>query len=216
MTAEKHVHEEPDLVLASASPRRRELLRQIGVRFRVAPADVDETVRPDESPGDYVVRLAREKALAILRRANDGLPVLGADTSVILDGNILGKPVCRDDAAHMLGRLSGATHEVFSAVAIALTDEDGGERVFDRLNVTRVTFAALEPEWIEAYIATGDPMDKAGAYGVQGRAAERICRIEGSFSGVMGLPLYETAQLLETAQCYPRACSRQPKPVPPA
>jgi len=187
-----------DLVLASASPRRSELLRQIGVRFRVVPADVDETVRPGEKPADYVVRLARAKAAEVMSRAGDALPVLGSDTAVILDGDILCKPLDRADAERMLGRLSGRTHEVFSAVALALSPE----RVLDRLNVTRVTFAELEPEWIRAYCETGDPMDKAGAYGVQGRAAEKISHIEGSFYGVMGLPLFETSQLLEAAKCY--------------
>lgn len=202
MTAESENHERHDLVLGSASPRRRELLRQIGLRFQVAPADVDEAVRPGEPPGDYVLRLARAKALAVLRRDRSPLPVLGADTSVVLDGEILGKPADRGEATAMLKRLSGNTHEVYSAVAVAL---GAPERVFDSLNVTRVTFAPLEAEWIQAYIDTGDPMDKAGAYGVQGHAAERISRIEGSFSGVMGLPLFETAQLLETARCYSRA-----------
>jgi septum formation protein len=187
-----------DLVLASASPRRRELLRQIGVKFRVVPADVDETVRPGERPAEYVVRLARAKALEVLRREGQGLPVLGSDTSVILDGDILCKPLDRADAERMLGLLSGRTHEVYSAVALALSPE----QVLERLNVTRVTFAELEPAWIRAYCASGDPMDKAGAYGVQGRAAEKISNIEGSFYGVMGLPLFETSQLLEAAKCY--------------
>jgi septum formation protein len=187
-----------DLVLASASPRRSELLRQIGVTFRVVPADVDEAVRPGEKPADYVVRLARAKAVEVMSREGGALPVLGSDTAVILDGDILCKPRDRADAERMLGRLSGRTHEVFSAVALALSPE----RVLHRLNVTRVTFAELEPEWIRAYCATGDPMDKAGAYGVQGRAAEKISRIEGSFYGVMGLPLFETSQLLEAAKCY--------------
>jgi septum formation protein len=187
-----------DLVLASASPRRRELLRQIGVTFRVVPADVDETVLAGETPAEYVLRLARAKALEVMRREGGALPVLGSDTAVILDGDILCKPLDRPDAERMLGRLSGRTHEVFSAVALALSPE----RVLDRLNVTRVTFAELEPAWIRAYCETGDPLDKAGAYGVQGRAAEKISRIEGSFYGVMGLPLFETSQLLEAAKCY--------------
>ena len=190
--------ESPDLVLASASPRRRELLTQIGMRFRVVVADVDEAVLPGEDPETYVLRLARAKALEVLGRVGPGLPVLGADTAVILDGDILCKPGDRAEAGSMLRRLSGNTHEVYSAVAVAKGD---GE-VLDRLNVTRVTFADLDDEWINAYIDTGDPMDKAGSYGVQGRAAERIRRIEGSFSGVMGLPLFETSQLLEAVKCY--------------
>lgn len=187
-----------DLVLASASPRRQELLAQIGLNFRVVVADVDETVRDGEAPADYVVRLARAKALEVLRREGDGLPVLGADTAVILGSEILCKPADREEAEYMLGRLSGRSHEVYSAVAVAVSENE----VLDRLNVTRVTFAELEPDWIRSYIDTGDPMDKAGSYGVQGRAAARISRIEGSFSGVMGLPLFETSQLLEAAKCY--------------
>jgi septum formation protein len=174
------------------------LLAQIGIRFRVVVADVDESVLAGESPAGYVVRLARAKAVEVMRREGHALPVLGADTAVILDGDILGKPRDREEAKAMLGRLSGNTHEVFSAVAVAASDN----RVLDRLNITRVSFAELEPEWIESYCDTGDSMDKAGAYGVQGRAAERISRIEGSFSSVMGLPLFETAQLLESIKCY--------------
>jgi septum formation protein len=186
----------PALILASSSPRRRELLRQVGVDFRVAVADVDERVEPGEAPADYVLRVARDKVLAVQRREAGALPVLGADTTVVLDGCILGKPGSRAEAAGMLARLSGRTHEVYSAVALAR----GPRGVDHRLNVTRVTFAQLEPDWIEAYIDTGDPMDKAGAYGVQGRAAEKIARIDGSFSGVMGLPLFETCELLRCAE----------------
>ena len=187
-----------DLILASASPRRRELLAQIGIAFRVVVADVDETVRRGETPAEYVVRLAHAKALDVLQREKPGLPVLGSDTAVVLGSEILGKPRDRDEARAMLNRLSGNTHEVFSAVAVAVSEIE----VHDRLNISRVTFAKLEPEWIESYCDTGDSMDKAGAYGVQGRAAERISRIEGSFSGVMGLPLFETSQLLEAIKCY--------------
>jgi len=189
-----------ELILASASPRRRDLLRGIGVRFEVIPAHVDETVREGEAPADYVVRLARAKALAVWRQEGGRLPVLGSDTAVVLDGRILGKPADRDEAIGMLRRLSGRTHEVYSAVALA----HGDGRLDDRLNVSRVTFADLDRAWIEAYCDTGDPMDKAGAYGVQGRAGERIVRIEGSFYGVMGLPLYETSRLLEVLKCYSR------------
>lgn len=201
--ASHHDKRTVDLVLASASPRRRELLAQIGMSFRVVVADVDETVLEGESPAAYVVRLARGKALEVLRREEPGLPVLGSDTAVVVDGEILGKPRDRDEARTMLNRLSGNTHEVYSAVAVAVSEDE----VHDRLNITRVTFAELEPEWIESYCDTGDSMDKAGAYGVQGRAAERISRIEGSFSGVMGLPLFETSQLLETVKCYARSGS---------
>ena len=182
----------PQVILASASPRRRRLLRQIGVSFRVIPADVDETVFSGEQPADYVVRVALEKAAAVWTRVDGSLPVLAADTTVVLEGDILGKPADRGEAIEMLQRLSGQTHEVYSAVAV----QAGANRAADLLNVTRVTFAPLQQDWIEAYCESGEPMDKAGAYGVQGQAAARIVRIEGSFSGVMGLPLYETSELL--------------------
>ena len=184
------------LILASASPRRRELLRQVGVAFRVVVSEVDETAMPGEQAAAYVTRVARDKACEVLAREGNGLPVLGADTAVVLDDRILGKPADRVEAIAMLRSLSGRTHEVYSAAALV-----GAGRVeLECLNVTRVTFAELELDWIERYCDSGDPMDKAGAYGVQGRAAEKITRIEGSFSGVMGLPLYETCQLLRQAE----------------
>jgi len=184
------------IVLASASPRRRELVQQIGIDFRIVVADIEEEPLPDEKPGDFVSRMAREKALEVMRREGTEIPVLGADTAVILDRRILGKPVNRNDAINMLSSLSGKVHEVFSAVAVAVNETE----FHQALSVTRVTFSDLEPGWIESYCDTGDPMDKAGAYGVQGKAAEKISRIEGSFYGVMGLPLYETAQLLKQAK----------------
>lgn len=182
--------------MASASPRRRELLQQIGVSFRVVIADIEEIPLPNESAGDFVLRMAREKAFAVHRKGVGKIPVLGADTAVVLEDRILGKPVNRKDAAGMLTMLSGKTHEVFSAVAVAISEID----VYTALNISRVTFSELEPDWIDSYIDSGDPMDKAGGYGVQGKAAEKISRIEGSFYGVMGLPLFETAQLLKRAQ----------------
>ena len=185
----------PRIVLASASPRRRELLQQIGVAFRVAVADIVEQPLQEELPGDFVLRMAREKALVVMRREAGHLPVLGADTAVVLEDRILGKPASRNEAAEMLKSLSGNTHEVFSAVAVAVSESE----IFEALNISRVTFSELETEWIQSYIESGDPMDKAGAYGVQGKAGEKISRIEGSFYGVMGLPLYETAQLLKRA-----------------
>jgi septum formation protein len=191
-----HTSDKPQLILASASPRRRELLRQVGVRFRVAVAEVDERALPGEEPAAYVLRVARDKALAIQASEGDRLPVLGADTAVVLDRRILGKPVDRPGAVAMLRSLSGRTHEVYSAAVLVQADRP----VRECLNISRVTFAELESDWIEAYCDSGDPMDKAGSYGVQGRAAEKIARIEGSFSGVMGLPLYETCQLLRQAE----------------
>ncbi len=172
------------------------MLRQIGVEFSVMVADTDESVLDGEAPGDYAVRVAREKVLAVIDRAAPARPVLGADTAVVLDDCILGKPASRNEACKMLMRLSGRTHEVFSAVALAVDRE----YILDALNVSRVTFASLDDAWIESYLETGDSMDKAGAYGVQGRSAEKISRIEGSFSGVMGLPLFETSQLLVRAE----------------
>lgn len=186
----------PRIILASASPRRHELLRQIGVEFEIIAADIEEIPNAGEQAREFVLRMAREKALEVLRRERRGLPVLGSDTAVILDGEILGKPVDRSDAVRMLQALSGRTHEVFSSVAIAIDENN----VLDSLNITRVTFADLDRAWIEAYCDTGDPMDKAGAYGVQNKAGEKISRIEGSFYGVMGLPLYETAELLQRAE----------------
>jgi septum formation protein len=184
------------IVLASASPRRRELLRQVGVEFEVVVAAVDESVLPDEAPAAYVLRVARDKALEVSAREGTGLPVLGADTAVVLGGRILGKPGDRAEALAMLSSLSGRTHEVYSAAVLVA----GAQPPRDCLNISRVTFAELDRGWMESYCDTGDPMDKAGAYGVQGRAAEKIIRIEGSFSGVMGLPLYETCQLLRQAE----------------
>jgi septum formation protein len=180
------------LTLASASPRRRELLDQIGVSYHVIVSEIDESVHAGESPGDYVCRVAREKALDVKPRAGTDSPVLAADTAVILDDRIFGKPQNRRQAIEMLQQLSGRTHEVWSAVALIAP----GGRILERLNVTQVTFSVLEPEWIEAYCDSGDPMDKAGAYGVQGMAAQKISRLEGSYSGVMGLPLYETSAIL--------------------
>jgi septum formation protein len=194
------------IYLASRSPRRRELLKQIGINFEVlimrsypaVRADIDETPRPGELPADYVGRIATNKAktgwLRALERRLPRLPVLGADTTVAVDGEILGKPSNADDAAKMLRKLSGREHEVFSAVAVALNDN-----IEMKLSRSRVRFSDLSDSLIQDYIDTGEPMDKAGAYGVQGKAAAFIAEIDGSYSGIMGLPLYETAQLLKQA-----------------
>jgi MAF protein len=184
---------EPVLCLASGSPRRRELLGQIGLDHIVLVAQIDESVRPGEAPAAYVERLAREKALDVWQRVRP-LPVLAADTAVVLDGIIYGKPRDRDEALEMLGRLSGRTHEVLTAVALATAD---GVRT--RLSASTVTFREIAPEERAAYWETGEPADKAGGYAVQGRAAVFIERLTGSYSGVMGLPLFETAELLREA-----------------
>ncbi len=184
-----------DLYLASASPRRRELLEQIGVSYHRLVVDIPEVPGPDEVPEMYVLRVALEKARAGRRAlaATDPLPVLGADTAVVIDGEVLGKPRDRTDALAMMARLSGRWHQVLSAVA--LVGREGEE--FSRLSVSTVLFREVRREEAEAYWQTGEPLDKAGGYAIQGRAAVFIERLEGSYSGVMGLPLFETAALLE-------------------
>jgi septum formation protein len=183
----------PDIYLASASPRRRELLEQIGVRCHVLRVVVDEASRPDEAPAVYVERLALAKAQAGRAAIGGGArrPVLGADTAVVLDGVILGKPADRADGLAMLSRLSGRRHRVFSAVAVV---DDRTETV--RLNINDVTFRQTTAEERAAYWATGEPADKAGGYGIQGHGAIFVEHLAGSYSGVMGLPLFETAHLL--------------------
>jgi len=183
------------LILASASPRRRELLAQAGFTFEVCPAHVNEDARSNEDPIAYVVRLARDKAEAIFTQLNDPhAVVLGADTTVTLDGHILAKPEDASDAARMLRMLSGRTHRVITGLAVAT---DKGTQV--AAEVTGVQFLALSDEEIAAYIATGEPMDKAGAYGIQGFAARWIPRIEGCYFNVVGLPLALVSSMLETA-----------------
>ncbi len=182
------------LILASASPRRRQLLSQLGVRFEVVIADIDETPHPAEAAEVYVVRMALEKARAVAcRLAAPSVPVLGSDTSVVVDGEILGKPKDRADGLAMLARLSGRSHHVYTAVALVWGEQP---QEASRLSVSSVTFRTLSESDRVAYWATGEPTDKAGGYAIQGRAGAFISRLEGSFSGVMGLPLYETTELL--------------------
>ncbi|MDC7228657.1 MAG: Maf family protein [Spirochaetales bacterium] len=181
------------VVLASASPRRAELLRQIGLDFQVQPANIDETPAPGESAGVYVERLAREKALAVARGTPSAL-VLGSDTSVVLDGRILGKPVDTGEAGDMLRQLSGNCHQVMTAVALAR-----GDQCESRLVITDVCFRQLSDEEIRAYIVSGEPMDKAGSYGIQGLGGIFVENLKGSYSAVVGLPLLETASLLADA-----------------
>jgi len=177
------------LVLASASPRRRELLDQIGVQYTCAPQNIDEAVLDGEDAAAYVERLAREKALSGAKQTS--LPVLGSDTSVVLDSEILGKPTSKEHAAQMLRGLSGRQHHVLTGIAICQ-----GDQCLSQVVTTQVNFIELSSEQIERYIATQEPMDKAGAYGIQGKAAVFIDSISGSYSNVVGLPLTETAQLL--------------------
>ena len=182
------------LYLASASPRRRELLEQIGIRYRLLCIDIPEQPGAGESPEEFVLRLALEKARAGRQQLeqDDIQPVLGADTAVVLDGNILGKPVDRAHALDMLSQLSGYTHQVLTGVALVGT----AGRESSRLSVSRVRFRALAESEIESYWESGESSDKAGGYAIQGRAAAFIEHLEGSYSGVMGLPLFETAELL--------------------
>ncbi len=183
----------PLILLASASPRRSELLRQIGVAHAVRPVDVDESVRACEAPSAYVLRLAEAKAAALWHALpGDGrLPVLAADTTVALEGRIYGKPADAAEARAMLGCLSGRTHEVHTAVALR---HAGGAAA--RLSSSQVSLRELSAAEIDEYWRTGEPADKAGGYAVQGRAAVYIRHIAGSYSGIMGLPLYETWELL--------------------
>ena len=184
------------LYLASGSPRRRELLQQIGVSFRVVGTAVDEAVRLVETASAYVLRLAAAKADAGWERSRDAtdVPVLAADTAVVLDGKILGKPADRQDGEGMLRQLSGRTHEVLTAVALRTANG-----LQSRISRSEVTFRSIAADEAQAYWETGEPCDKAGAYAIQGRAAIFIADLRGSYSGVMGLPLFETAELLRKA-----------------
>ena len=192
------------IYLASRSPRRRQLLDQLGVEHEVLTQrikaergpDVNEEPLPGEVPREYVVRVCRDKLESgwqrVVQRKLPLRGVLAADTTVCIGGEILGTPADAAEAAAFLARLSGREHEVLTAVAFKF-----GERMETELSATTVRFRALEPAEIEQYVASGEPMDKAGAYGIQGRAGSFIIEIRGSYSGVMGLPLYETAQLLK-------------------
>ena len=183
----------PVVRLASASPRRRQLLDLIGVPHVVTPADIDETPHASEGADEYVMRLAREKAEAIWALHQD-LPVLAADTTVVVDQEILGKPESEADAAAMLGKLSGREHLVHTGVALRT-----GPSVKVGISTTQVWFESLTPAQIHAYWASGEPQGKAGAYAIQGLGAVFVSNIAGSYTGVMGLPLFETAQMLRHA-----------------
>jgi septum formation protein len=192
------------IYLASRSPRRRDLLKQIGVPFELLllredlrrGVDVDETPLPDESPGVYVLRIAREKAAMAVRqiayRALPQKPVLAADTTVVFDGQIVGKPDDPEHAARILRALSGREHQVLTAVVVALR-----EQVETQISVSSVWFREIAEADIRRYCASGEPLDKAGAYAIQGRAGAFVMRISGSYSGIMGLPLAETTELLQ-------------------
>ena len=189
------------LVLASASPRRQELLRNAGLSFAVHPADVDETPRPRESPRDCAERLAREKALVVCRTRPQDL-VLGADTIVVIDDTILGKPANAEDATRMLRLLAGRTHQVITAVCLV---RPGGGKwspardVRTASETTLVTMSDISAEEIQAYVETGEPMDKAGAYAIQGMASRWIPHIEGDYSNVVGLPIALVYRMLRNS-----------------
>ncbi len=187
----------PSLFLASKSPRRRLLLEQIGIRFEVIDIDLDEARRPGEAPDSYVLRLALEKARAGRARVESPHcpPVLAADTAVVVGNRILGKPSDRQDAAAMLRLLSGRTHQVLSGIALV------GKHEYERqaLSVSEVRFRTVSAQEADAYWESGEPCDKAGGYAIQGRGALFVADLRGSYSGVMGLPLFETARLLAAA-----------------
>lgn len=182
-----------ELILASASPRRAELLTSAGFEFRVVPAEIDETPRPGEGAGDYAIRMAREKAEAVRPRTG-GVPILAADTVVVSDGEILGKPIDDADAARMLTQLSDSVHLVQTGVVL-----DAGGSLAAELCTTRVHFRPLSPKEIAWYVATGEPVGKAGGYAIQGRAARFIDWIEGSWSNVVGLPVATVHRMLREA-----------------
>ncbi len=188
------------LVLASASPRRQELLRNAAISFTVQPADIDETPRAGERPRDCAERLAQEKALAVAKN-RPGDFVLGADTVVVVDDLILNKPVDANDAARMLKMLSGRTHAVITGVCLvepAANRESPAHNLFEVTSEqTLVTFCEMSEQEIREYVATGDPMDKAGAYGIQGIASRWIWRVEGDYSNVVGLPVARVYEMLQ-------------------
>jgi septum formation protein len=180
------------IILASASPRRRELLRQIGIDFTVDPADVDERVLPGESPEAYAVRVALDKARIAAQRAGTGV-VIAADTIVVLDNAILGKPSDDEDAERMLTMLSGRTHQVITGMAIM---DPAAGKTLTRSSTTNVLFRELSPDEIRWYVRTGEPLDKAGAYGIQEKGSLFISRIEGCYFNVVGLPLSLLGEML--------------------
>ena len=181
------------IILASQSPRRIALLKQMNIDCLVMPADIDETAMPNESPSDYVLRLAAQKAQAILNKSPDpSLPILAADTTVALGLQILGKPENDTDAFNMLKQLSGGTHQVHTAIAVAFNG-----KLETAINSTQVEMMSLTDAMISEYIASGEHTDKAGSYAIQGLAGCWVKKITGSYTGVMGLPLHETALLLQ-------------------
>ncbi len=189
----------PTLWLASRSPRRRELLKQIGVSFAVLEVDVEEQPGTSESPTNYNLRVALDKAIAGAARRPSPMPVLGADTEVAMDGRIYGKPADAAEAREMLQSLAGRTHRVYSSVAVV----DGAGQSKSCQQVSEVTFAELSDPQVNAYLTTGEYAGRAGGYAIQGLGSSFVAHIEGSYSGVMGLPLFETVPLLQWAGALP-------------
>ena len=187
------------IVLASASPRRHELLLVAGIPHRVLPSSIDEQPEPGETPEGYTRRAAQEKARQVTGRCPAGTWVLSADTSVVVDDQVLGKPRDLSDGRRMLELLSGRSHRVLTAVCLAQAQ---GRPCDDLLEQTLVTFRSLPPDWVAGYLATGEPMDKAGGYGIQGIGAMLVRSISGSYTNVVGLPLGETVDLLERAGAF--------------
>ena len=197
-TPQQNLTEKGPLFLASESPRRHELLQQLGLQFEVVNAPVEEVALPNEPPESYVLRIAIEKALSGFNKvAGKEIWVVGGDTAVMLNGRVFGKPKNEVDAFRMLSTLSGQTHDVLSAVAIVFDGE-----VFSALNKTSVSFKTLSESEIMDYISTNEPFGKAGSYAIQGLGAKFIKRIDGSYSAVMGMPLFELNQLLEASGYY--------------
>lgn len=190
---------EPAVHLASSSPRRRELLSTLGIEFSYAGVDVDESALPGESPSDMVLRLAKLKARTAFDTGAHKIPVLGADTAVILDDRIFGKPASKRDALDMLACLSDRTHEVLTGVAVI-----AGDTLDTAVSRTEVQFREIRPDEAEAYWQSGEPAGKAGAYAVQGIGGIFVSRLSGSYSGVVGLPIFETAELLRRVGIVPR------------
>lgn len=184
----------PQIHLASASPRRRDILSSLGIAHTFAGVDIDEKAANNEVAGELVLRLARAKALAVEQRVYDDLPVLAADTVVVVEAQIFGKPTDEEHAVAMLMALSGRTHQVSTAVAVRW-----GERLETALSTTAVYFRDIHPDQAVAYWQSGEPVDKAGAYAIQGLGGMFVAGIEGSYSGVVGLPVFETVKLLEVA-----------------
>jgi septum formation protein len=179
----------PDIILASRSPRRAELLERLGLEFEIVPAEIDESYVDHEMPADHCERLAREKAVSVAYKRKDAL-VLGSDTIVLLGRNVMGKPRSKKDAVDMLLQLSGRTHEVYTGVAVAYEG-----RIESTLERVQVRFRNLDRELCEGYVATGEPLDKAGAYGIQGYGSALVERIDGDYFAVMGLPVVRTLEL---------------------